>query len=74
MNRKMVCDKKSLLQYFGIKEKDYSLGDKKVKLVIPESRRCYEDVPEHLLQLLHTFKIDTENYLKILKIYENNEH
>lgn len=63
----MFAIKKSLLQYFEINEKRYSLGDKKVKFLIPESRKRYEGVPEHLLLLLHKFNIDKSIILKFLK-------
>ena len=38
MKSGIACDEKYLLDYFEISEKNHSLGDKKVKLAVPESR------------------------------------
>jgi hypothetical protein len=64
----LVHDKKYLLQYFGINE-NYSLGDKKVKLAIPETRQYYEGVPEHLKILVHKCKLNTEHYTEVLDMF-----
>ena len=65
----LVHDKKYPLQYFGINEKNYSLGDKKVKLAIPETRQYYEGVPEYLKILVHKRKLHTEHNTEILDMF-----
>jgi hypothetical protein len=65
----LVHGKKYMFQYFGINEKNCSLGDKKVKLAIPETRQYYDGVPEHLKIPVHKCKLNTEHYTEILDMF-----
>jgi hypothetical protein len=67
--RQIPCDENELIKQFDIEKKDYSTGFKKLRLKVPETRRCQDDVLICLRNLYRKLGIDKEFFATIENIY-----
>ncbi len=62
--RQIPCDENDLIRQFEIDKKDYSKGFKQLKMKVPETRSCQDDVLISLRNLFRKLDIDKQ-FLKL---------
>lgn len=69
IKREIPQDEAPLLQYFKLKKKDHSTGNKHVKLALADYRYLYEGPEQHFAMLFRKINIDPRLHKDILDIY-----
>lgn len=72
--RQIPCDENDLIRQFEIDKKDYSKGFKQLKMKVPETRSCQDDVLISLRNLFRKLDIDKQFFKTIECIYKTVKH